>query len=1039
MGHEQTLRTGAEDDKSLDQAIEYEDQVKIKNDISNSHRIDITPGFIYFGATKVYYPGGFISTIVATGTYDLVLSNLGVLSFIAPGTEAALQISLYRLQITDTHVTAILDLRVGQSKGGAGGAGGVNTQHATVAVDTPATTINFGEGLDAAGGAGTTTVDTDWNAAPSPVAAAGNAGALTDVSRGDHAHEGVHSIAKLLSAQLKGDVTLSEGANITLTQVGQDVSIAAAGGGGPAPGADIQDVKNANAAGGNAAYARDDHEHEGLHSIAKSGGSPQLVGDATLTQGAGILLTQVGQDIAIEATGAAAVLDNVEKPWDYHEVTMMTPDSNNGKAGQRCVTMVSDQNSVYILWHDDDDFNPQMSLFLSVYRRKDEAWHHTFTHELSMASYGDPGEPLAPIFKDFCLTAAYGLFTEKIHIVFTSRANQGTETNVYDAYIRTADIVDPVLGAPPTPFPLLAERVNTIAGAAGYECTNVSACAVPGLSAGPGIVVTWTQSSDGASRIHSNFFDESSVDGNRYSGIVYSKLIASDGNTQDAADLSTVEANNDYIYCSYIMNGRLYASRMGSSGIAIVPTIWDSIIPSGSPIDSLGTLALATTAGPTMVLFENTIAPCTGTYIMICVANSNDPSYPVYEYLVSDDIFGPTALLIMRDPNYVQFNPGTYTPAVLGDIGLMVTAPSGAQGILTAYDNTLYVWEIQPLTVLAFVPTDVITVTAGTGAGTAIAANSRNQELISNVGTYVPCIATDIGLPVTGSVSVANGTLVWYDNANQLWIVHPVTPLDIFQIADHIAVTGGNGEGDVVNVAIEEYVDCVPGDVNKIVTSPSANGILLSYDNGSRSWTVTTFDTFITTELITALTGYGTLQYMNPGPTTPTLFQESNVDTFDLTHGCNILGAYQLGMSALVQAPGDADSLLFYLYHYGLSGYFTMLEEENYTFYLNYANLKEILSTQTQPWKQIPLVENNPKSEIRGAIGVFGPHVHYSHEYYQRTWKTRTLGTPYYPTNVASKTVLGWRSQAAPVLTKVLILKDIPLYTLGYLPPAAPP
>lgn len=42
---------------------------------------------------------------------------------------------------------------------------------------------------------------------------------------------GVDSIAKSGSSQLTGDVTLSGGSNITLTQVGQDISIAAASGG----------------------------------------------------------------------------------------------------------------------------------------------------------------------------------------------------------------------------------------------------------------------------------------------------------------------------------------------------------------------------------------------------------------------------------------------------------------------------------------------------------------------------------------------------------------------------------------------------------------------------------------------------------------------------------------------------------------------------------------------------------------------------------------------------------------------------------------
>jgi len=41
----------------------------------------------------------------------------------------------------------------------------------------------------------------------------------------------VKSIAEQGDIQISGDVTLSEGANITLTQIGQNIEIAAAGGG----------------------------------------------------------------------------------------------------------------------------------------------------------------------------------------------------------------------------------------------------------------------------------------------------------------------------------------------------------------------------------------------------------------------------------------------------------------------------------------------------------------------------------------------------------------------------------------------------------------------------------------------------------------------------------------------------------------------------------------------------------------------------------------------------------------------------------------
>jgi hypothetical protein len=69
------------------------------------------------------------------------------------------------------------------------------------------------------------------SAAPPVIAPASVTGADTaHFARGDHTHEGLHSIAKSGAAQITGDSTLSQGANITLTQSGNDISIAAAGG-----------------------------------------------------------------------------------------------------------------------------------------------------------------------------------------------------------------------------------------------------------------------------------------------------------------------------------------------------------------------------------------------------------------------------------------------------------------------------------------------------------------------------------------------------------------------------------------------------------------------------------------------------------------------------------------------------------------------------------------------------------------------------------------------------------------------------------------
>jgi len=68
------------------------------------------------------------------------------------------------------------------------------------------------------------------NSAPPSVGASNAQGSSTRVARQDHAHQGVHSIAKSGSSQLVGDVTLSAGSNVTLTQTLNDIEISSLGG-----------------------------------------------------------------------------------------------------------------------------------------------------------------------------------------------------------------------------------------------------------------------------------------------------------------------------------------------------------------------------------------------------------------------------------------------------------------------------------------------------------------------------------------------------------------------------------------------------------------------------------------------------------------------------------------------------------------------------------------------------------------------------------------------------------------------------------------
>lgn len=103
---------------------------------------------------------------------------------------------------------------------------------------------------------------TDWSTfngkpnltstAAQSVSTSNTAGSATDAAKSDHTHRGVASFAKNGSTALYGDVTISAGTNITLTQSGQDISIAATGGGGSGTVTDVS-VVSANGFAGTVA------------------------------------------------------------------------------------------------------------------------------------------------------------------------------------------------------------------------------------------------------------------------------------------------------------------------------------------------------------------------------------------------------------------------------------------------------------------------------------------------------------------------------------------------------------------------------------------------------------------------------------------------------------------------------------------------------------------------------------------------------------------------------------------------------------------
>lgn len=164
--------------------------------------------------------------------------------------------------------------------------------------------VSGGAGISQAGSTITISAPALTSSAAADVGSSGSAGVSTDSARADHVHRGVTSVSKNGSSQLFGNVTLSAGSNVTLTQASQDIAIAATI---PVSSTTPEEVASTGSAGVSTDVSRADHAHKGLHSIAKNG-SAQLFGDVTLTAGSNVTLTQTGQDITIASTGGGGSL-----------------------------------------------------------------------------------------------------------------------------------------------------------------------------------------------------------------------------------------------------------------------------------------------------------------------------------------------------------------------------------------------------------------------------------------------------------------------------------------------------------------------------------------------------------------------------------------------------------------------------------------------------------------------------------------------------------------------------------------------------------
>jgi hypothetical protein len=667
----QSVRTGPSDDDTWDTEVDYEDQFKVRGAGSNARRLDITQGIFYLGSVKYFFTGGNVSLVgVADGTYDLVLDTLYNVSLVAVGAEAANQFSLYRCVILSNHCLSATDIRVGQVKPGAGGAGaGVDTQDDTVPVDTPATTIDFGEGLDATGGGGTTTVDTHWeDDAPEAIAAVADPGVASDeVSRKDHVHsctqfgaipdpgvgilavgpasvdgispdyarldhehEGVHSVSANGGAGNTGDVDLRDGTGFSFTDLGGGVIQGDyTGTTVPSPGAGILAVGAANVDGVSADYARVDHVHEGVHSVAKSG-DPALTGDVTLTEGANVTITQVANNIQIAASGGGAVTPgggDQEKAWDYHELLkLIEPDmpagfANNGMPSQRQIQMVTTDGvtKILILWHDGQTTDAKFYL-TTVYTDNSPTYRYTVhTTEISLIVDSEAEVPIVTIPDDFCLvTQMHPQDGQIIHLVFVGQDGADTTQNVYDACMTGpgsvfADTILPPSATPDT-LQLNAHRVNGVSSL-DQPCQHVSATAVNALTQGAGLVVVWSQPiiAQGIYHILSSAWDDTYVSpANPYAGGNYqADCLVSTQVPAPAYDSvkPTVEVGNGYIHCCYVRSDGVtnllwYSNTLPTFPALLTPT-WNNV--NGSDVESAAPagLGLDVAQAPSMVIVYN--------------------------------------------------------------------------------------------------------------------------------------------------------------------------------------------------------------------------------------------------------------------------------------------------------------------------------------------------------------------------------------------------------------------------------------------------
>lgn len=133
-----------------------------------------------------------------------------------------------------------------------------------------------------------------YTSTPANVGTSGNVGTSLKLTRGDHVHQGVHSVAATGSSALFGDVVLQAASGTLISESGQNILYSVD------YSTTATSVASANAPGTSLQASRGDHVHQGIHSIAATGNSA-LFGDVVFQAASGVLVSETGQNVLFYA------------------------------------------------------------------------------------------------------------------------------------------------------------------------------------------------------------------------------------------------------------------------------------------------------------------------------------------------------------------------------------------------------------------------------------------------------------------------------------------------------------------------------------------------------------------------------------------------------------------------------------------------------------------------------------------------------------------------------------------------------------------